>query len=119
MDDFKEKMNNENKMSVHSNDSIGTKKETIFLDILLEKYFCSNEHNNITPESMRSEVNTFILGGHDTTAMALTFSVLMVGLHPEVQARIYDELDSVFAGECGTARRQAFILGFPAAVCSN
>ena len=96
MTDFKEKIA-ENKME--TTETFGSKKETIFLDILLEKYFFSNEHNSITPASMRSEVNTFILGGHDTTAMALTFSVLMVGLHPEVQQRIYAEMDLVFMGE--------------------
>lgn len=68
-------------------------KLTIFLDILLEKLTCENE-NNI--QLIQSEVNTFILGGHDTTAMALTFTVLMVASHPTVQERIYEELETIF-----------------------
>ena len=90
------------------NDTDDKKKVTIFLDILLEKYLRNNNdrYNNnnigdnekIRPENLRSEVNTFILGGHDTTAMALTFTILMVGQHPDVQIKIIEELDLIFAG---------------------
>lgn len=97
MEDFKEKIRD--KQVNGKVESSSPTKETIFLDLLLEKYFFANEHNSLSPDSLRSEVNTFILGGHDTTAMALTFTVLMVGSHSHVQSRIAQELDSVFAGE--------------------
>lgn len=99
MKDFKEKIRDKQVNGKVECSSASPTKETIFLDLLLEKYFFANENNSLSADSLRSEVNTFILGGHDTTAMALTFTVLMVGMHSHVQSRIAQELDSVFAGE--------------------
>ncbi|HYD86013.1 MAG TPA: cytochrome P450 [Vitreimonas sp.] len=41
---------------------------------------------------------TFLAGGHETTALALTWSIFLVAIYPEVQARIRAEVDAV-AGE--------------------
>lgn len=37
--------------------------------------------------------------GHDTTAMALCWSLYLIGLDPEVQEKIHSEIDSVFGGD--------------------
>src|SRR5690625_5214363 len=62
----------------------------IIIDILLKRFIHQSPEDDmvLSPEIIKSEVNTFILGGHDTTAMALTFSTLMIGHHEQVQRRV-------------------------------
>ena len=94
MNEFREKQQQQQTTETDNNNNNSNnskKRETIFLDILMEKYF--TEPGSISPENMRSEVNTFILGGHDTTANATIFSLLLIGQHPEVGRKILEELE--------------------------
>ena len=68
-----------------------------FLDSLLELHFKSPEE--FTEADIREEVNTFMFAGHDTTAIALTMTLWLVGKHPEVQEKIQDEIDQVFTDD--------------------
>ena len=36
------------------------------------------------------------LQGHDTTAAAVSWAILQIGLHPDVQSRLHEEIDEVF-----------------------
>jgi cytochrome P450 len=40
----------------------------------------------------------FLLAGHETTATSLTFTMHLLGHHPEVQKRLHDEVDGVLGG---------------------
>ena len=40
----------------------------------------------------------FLLAGHETTATSLTFTVHLLGHHPDVQQRVHDEVDAVLGG---------------------
>jgi cytochrome P450 len=46
----------------------------------------------------RDQVMTIFLAGHDTTAAALTWVWLLLGTHPDAEARLHHELDSVLGG---------------------
>jgi len=37
-----------------------------------------------------------IFQGHDTTAAAMSFTLHLIGAHPEVQTKVHQELDEVF-----------------------
>ncbi|MFT3922665.1 MAG: cytochrome P450 [Myxococcales bacterium] len=41
---------------------------------------------------LRNESITMLLAGHETTALLLTFCLMLVGQHPEVEARLVEEL---------------------------
>jgi len=41
---------------------------------------------------------TFLVAGHDTTALTLTYAWFLLGHHPERQRKLHDELDSVLGG---------------------
>ncbi|KAJ0175320.1 hypothetical protein K1T71_009461 [Dendrolimus kikuchii] len=71
---------------------IGTKKRMAMLDLLLD----AEDKGAITLEGIREEVNTFMFEGHDTTAMAITFSLMLLADHQEVQDRIYEEMQQIF-----------------------
>ncbi|MFJ8041862.1 cytochrome P450 [Kitasatospora sp. NPDC096147] len=52
---------------------------------------------------LREQVLIFLLAGHETTATSLTFTLHLLGQHPEVQARVHAEVD----GLLGDGRRPA------------
>jgi cytochrome P450 len=47
---------------------------------------------------IRDQVLVFLLAGHDTTAIALTFALHLLGRHPEPRARVQAEVDAVLDG---------------------
>ena len=57
----------------------------------------------MTDRQLRDEVITLFLAGHETTANALTWTWVLLGRHPEVDARLHDELDAVLEGRPPTA----------------
>lgn len=56
----------------------------------------------MTPQQVRDELMTLILAGHETTANALNWIWLMLGSHPEAEARLHHELDRVLGGRLPT-----------------
>ncbi|KAJ8022475.1 Cytochrome P450 4V2 [Holothuria leucospilota] len=75
------------------NGSVDKRKRMAFLDLLLELH---EEDNNFTIDDVREEVDTFMFEGHDTTAAAISWTLFMMGHHPEVQEKVQKELDEVF-----------------------
>lgn len=66
----------------------GNRKKA-FLDMLLDVH----SRNEIDLEGIREEVDTFMFEGHDTTSAGMSWVVWLVGHHPEVQARLHQEID--------------------------
>ena len=54
-------------------------------------------------QQVRDEALIFLLAGHETTSTALTFTLHLLGGHPDEQARVHDELDAVLEGRRPTA----------------
>jgi cytochrome P450 len=52
----------------------------------------------MTDTQVRDEAMTLFLAGHETTALALTYSLYLLATHPECQARLAGELDRVLGG---------------------
>ncbi len=52
----------------------------------------------MSTEQLRDEVVTFFTAGHETTAVALTHMVDQLARHPDVQARLEEEVDRVLDG---------------------
>ncbi|XP_069681253.1 cytochrome P450 4C1-like [Periplaneta americana] len=71
----------------------GQKKRIAFLDMLLD---ASEDGNKLTDEEIQEEVDTFMFGGHDTIAAAISTSLYLLGLHPEIQDRVHEELEGIF-----------------------
>ncbi|XP_030835606.1 cytochrome P450 4V2-like [Strongylocentrotus purpuratus] len=70
-----------------------TRKRIAFLDLLLQMH---REDASFTLGDIREEVDTFMFEGHDTTAAAAGWAILLIGHHPDVQARLHMEIDEVF-----------------------
>jgi cytochrome P450 len=52
----------------------------------------------MTDRQVRDEVMTLFLAGHETTAVALSWTWYLLAQHPEVDARLADELRVVLGG---------------------
>ncbi|KFB49529.1 AGAP009246-PA-like protein [Anopheles sinensis] len=74
-------------------ETFGRKKRLAFLDLLLE----GNQASKLlTDEDVREEVDTFMFEGHDTTTAGISWVLFLLALHPEIQDRVYEEIESIF-----------------------
>jgi cytochrome P450 len=56
----------------------------------------------MTDEQVRDEAMTLFLAGHETTAVALTWTWYLLSGHPEVEAKLHAELEEVLGGRSPT-----------------
>ncbi|GIY84155.1 probable cytochrome P450 4d20, partial [Caerostris darwini] len=82
----------------YMNEEMGddSRRPKCLLDILLKLHI---EDKALDEEGVRQEVDTFIVGGHDTVTVAVKWALYLIGLYPEVQERIHQELDSVLGAD--------------------
>ncbi|MGL5864732.1 MAG: cytochrome P450 [Dermatophilaceae bacterium] len=72
-------------------------------DLLSRLLAAQDDEAGFTDDEVRSQVLVFLLAGHDTTAIALTFALHLLGRHPEVQDAVRDEVRDVVGDERPTA----------------
>ncbi|MCA1648121.1 MAG: cytochrome P450, partial [Chloroflexi bacterium] len=60
------------------------------------------EGGRMTDRQLRDEAMTILLAGHETTALALTWSWYLLSEHPPTWARLAAELEAVLAGRVPT-----------------
>ena len=58
----------------------------------------SGDERRMTQKLLRDELLTLFLAGHETTSHALTWTFYLLSQHPEAEARLHAEVDSVLAG---------------------
>lgn len=56
----------------------------------------------MSEQELIDELIAFVIAGHETSAVTLTWTFSLLGRHPEVEARLHAELDSVLAGRLPT-----------------
>uniref|UniRef100_A0A8D8U0I8 Cytochrome P450 4C1 n=2 Tax=Cacopsylla melanoneura TaxID=428564 RepID=A0A8D8U0I8_9HEMI len=78
-------------------DQWGKKRRVAFLDLLIDE--SEKSETPLTNEEIREEVDTFMFEGFDTTAMAISWSLFLLGSHPEYQDNVYAELESIFGDD--------------------
>lgn len=57
-----------------------------------------DDGSQMSDKQLRDEVATLILAGHETTANALSWTWMLLSQHPQVQARLVEELQQVLGG---------------------
>nr|QYA71967.1 cytochrome P450 [Anoplophora glabripennis] len=70
----------------------GGKKKLAFLDLILE-------NSDFTEQELREEVNIFLIAGTDTSGTTTCFLLEMLGLYPEIQRKVYEEVIDVLGEE--------------------
>ncbi|XP_064459224.1 cytochrome P450 4C1-like isoform X2 [Ornithodoros turicata] len=89
----KEYMQGISTIETNYTNTIGRKRRTAFLDTLVSYHL---ENPAFTENGIREEVDTFMFEGHDTTAMGISFTLYLLGLHKDVQDMVVKELQSIF-----------------------
>jgi cytochrome P450 len=56
----------------------------------------------LTPRQVREQATTYLLAGHETTALVLSWAWYLLGTHPHAEARLIEEVDSVLGGRPAT-----------------
>src|SRR6267142_1124355 len=54
-----------------------------------------DDGNSMSDQQLRDEVITLLLAGHETTALNLSWTWYLLAQHPEVEQKLYAELDAV------------------------
>ncbi|XP_072761631.1 cytochrome P450 4C1-like [Anoplolepis gracilipes] len=67
------------------------RKRLAMLDLLIAE----SQKGFLTDLDIREEVDTFMFEGHDTIAMGITFALLLLAEHKDIQERVRIEVDTV------------------------
>jgi len=83
----------ENNNECNEFDEFGKRRYNIFIDEcvrLLMQQGCFSEEDVVT------ESYTMMVGGFETTALTVSYIVLMLALHPEYQEKVFQEIREIF-----------------------
>jgi cytochrome P450 len=72
------------------------------LSMLLIAQDTEGDGASMTDRQVRDEALTIIMAGHETTAVALSWAWYLLSQHPEVEAKLHEELDRVLNGRLPT-----------------
>jgi len=51
--------------------------------------------NPMTDQQIRDNVITMLIAGHETTSDAVTWTYYLISQHPEVEQKMFEEIDSI------------------------
>jgi cytochrome P450 family 4 len=88
----REKLQKELNNKTNTDDEIGLKKKMCLLDVLLQSTVDGVPLSN---DDIQEEVDTFTFAGHDTTANVICFTLFMIAKHPEVQKKLFMEIQEI------------------------
>lgn len=75
---------------------VGLKRRMCLLDVLLQS---TVENKPLSISDIQEEVDTFTFAGHDTTTNAISFTLYMIAKHPEVQAKLNQEIENILGDD--------------------
>lgn len=72
--------------------TLSGKRRMAFLDLLIDMM----DKGKLTLKEVFDEVSTFMFAGHDTTTTGMNWSLFLLGIHQDVQAKVQQEIDEIF-----------------------
>ena len=58
-------------------------------------HFLIASGDDVTSKQLRDDLMTLLIAGHETTAAVLTWTTFLLAKHPEVKAKVFEEVDRV------------------------
>jgi cytochrome P450 len=73
---------------------------------LLSTLICARDQDGsaMSANELRDQVLTFLMAGHETTALALSWTWYLLSQNPEAENKLHQELDTVLGGRVPTLR---------------
>jgi cytochrome P450 len=68
-------------------------------DDLLSTLLVAHQEGEVDRDELRDQLVTFLLAGHETTSLALTYTWYLLAENPDARERVYAEVDEVVDGE--------------------
>ncbi|KAL6416388.1 hypothetical protein ACFW04_013528 [Cataglyphis niger] len=96
-------LENDKETEINDAEVFGIKKKRLaMLDLLI----AVSRDSLLSDSDIREEVDTFMFEGHDTTAMGITFALLLLAEHKDIQERVRIEVENAMqeSGEKLTMR---------------
>lgn len=84
---------NHRKISEDSEETYKTPQ--VLIDQLFELHF----NGKLDDKIIRDQVETIVIAGNETTALSLSYIILLLAMYPSVQEKVYEELHTVFDSE--------------------
>ena len=81
-------------LTTHDEHHNRQRKREPFIDTLISEHLSRPEQ--FTYLDVRDEAANFMGAGHHTTGWCVTWTTYLLGLHPEIQQRLQQEVDSLF-----------------------
>ena len=72
------------------------------LSLLLQSHGVEAHGDHMSDRQVRDECMTLFVAGHETTAVALTWTWYLLSQNPEIEARLHKEINSVLQGRLPT-----------------
>lgn len=72
--------------------------------------------DHLSDDEVREQILIFLLAGHETTSMSLTFAFHLLGRHPDIQQKVRDEVREVLGDDRPTAAQLINELPYTTAV---
>ncbi|KAL6416373.1 hypothetical protein ACFW04_013527 [Cataglyphis niger] len=88
---YLENLENDQETEINDAEVFGIKKKRLaMLDLLI----AVSRDSLLSDSDIREEVDTFMFEGHDTTAMGITFALLLLAEHKDIQERVRIEVEN-------------------------
>ncbi|KAM7305460.1 cytochrome P450 4V2 [Ixodes scapularis] len=84
------------KLEPEDNINHASERDSTLLDALLKRHL---QENRYELEEVKKDIDTILFAGNDSTTSAISWNLYMLGLHPEIQAKVHHELDQIFDGD--------------------
>lgn len=65
--------------------------------VLIDQLFRLFFSGKFSEQIVKEQIETVIIAGNETSALTLSYTILLLAMYPEIQDRLYNELRSVYA----------------------
>lgn len=77
--------------SIDANSDAPFKSPQILIDQLSRLFYAGK----FSEELVKEQIETVIIAGNETSGLTVSYAVLMLAMHPEIQERLFEELERV------------------------
>lgn len=54
----------------------------------------------LSEEMLKQQIETFLMAGYETTASTISYTILLLAMHPHIQEEVFHELLSAYDTQC-------------------